>query len=388
MAVPDGKTERVETVSVWPVGKEVAECEPVVLRSGPTTRLVFHPRLVVNKQNASQPVIGDFIYQRRKKNDEWEDLSSSRINAISPGTGIKLSLKPWEAHTVAEVVLGLDVFFKQNGGLPNGKVTVDLSTHPKGLDLSGDAATRARRVIEASGVEGLASVLEWASEFPDVKAAVEELSRLKINDLQKINTITGLSTLKRVVSLWDREKNNQEEKFWQQKLKRHPFVLSQVLAAPLVIIDGTMYVGGKGIQNTGGKYPDFILQNVLTHNTLVVEIKEPRTPLLGGVYRKPDIYNVSDQLSGAVMQVMKYRDEFLKDYWSLKGRSKINFRASNPPCLVVIGNREQLISDDEVEAFELYRGGLRDVQVVTFDELFEKTRMLICILEGEAEVPR
>jgi len=283
------------------------------------------------------------------------------------------------------VVRVLDGFFRRNGGLPRVKTRLDLTGASPDLDLTGDAATHARRVIEASGVEGLSAVLEWAAEVADVKAAVDQLARLKIDDLRKINTIAGLGTLKRVLAVWDREKNSRKEKFWQRTLKQNPFVLSQVLAAPLVIIDGTMYVGGKGIENVGGKYPDFVLQNVLTRNTVVVEIKEPRTPLLGSVYREPDIYNVSDELSGAVMQVTKYRDEFLKDYWSLKGRSKIDFRAANPPCLVVIGNSEQLASDDEIEAFELYRGGLRDVQVVTFDELFERTRTLVRILQGETE---
>jgi len=61
--------DEAKNISIWPAGKDIAECDPVVLRPGATIRLVFHPKLVVNKQDASQPVIGEFVYQRRKKGD-------------------------------------------------------------------------------------------------------------------------------------------------------------------------------------------------------------------------------------------------------------------------------------------------------------------------------
>ena len=43
--------------------------------------------------------------------------------------------------------------------------------------------------------------------------------------------------------------------------------------------------------------------------------------------------------------------------------------------------KRELVDAEGREAIELFRGQLTDVEVVTYDEMFERTRRLVSILE-------
>jgi hypothetical protein len=71
-----------------------------------------------------------------------------------------------------------------------------------------------------------------------------------------------------------------------------------------------------------------------------------------------------------------------KEYYALVKKSKHDFEVFNPPCLVLAGNiEEELIDSDKRKSFELFRNGLKDIEIITFDELFTKVKMLIDLLE-------
>jgi antitoxin (DNA-binding transcriptional repressor) of toxin-antitoxin stability system len=182
---------------------------------------------------------------------------------------------------------------------------------------------------------------------------------------------------------WENNKHNDSEEFWQKTLSRHSFVLSQVFSLPVVIIQKKAYLGGKGIDNSGGKIVDFLIQNDLTKNLGLVEIKTPKTLLLGKEYRS-GIYSASSDITGAIIQASSYKDTILKDYSSLRTRSTMDFEAFSPQSLIVAGNFSEEIDNPEKRAsFELFRSTLQQVQIITYDELFAKVKTLLKLLEGD-----
>jgi hypothetical protein len=51
--------------------------------------------------------------------------------------------------------------------------------------------------------------------------------------------------------------------------------------------------------------------------------------------------------------------------------------------MVIAGNiEEELIDSDKRKSFELFRNGLKNVEIISFDELFTKVKLLIDLLEG------
>lgn len=192
-----------------------------------------------------------------------------------------------------------------------------------------------------------------------------------------------INNLKNVLKVWQDNKDNSNENFWQKTFWENQIVLSQVFSFPVLILEGTAYVGGKNIENEGGNLVDFLLENNLSENTVLVEIKTPKTSLLGSLYRG-GVHNISSEITGALLQVSSYKDSLIKDYHRLKSESIKSFYAFNPQCLVIAGTwQDEIVNQDQKKSFELFRNGLKDVQIITYDELFRKIEILIDLLEGK-----
>lgn len=126
---------------------------------------------------------------------------------------------------------------------------------------------------------------------------------------------------------------------------------------------------------------DFLGRNPISESLALIEIKTPMTKLLGKLYRN-GVFNISDELSGAVMQALNYRDTLLAERDNIL-RKQPNMYAFNPACVVIIGHaRDELDSEDKKKSFELFRRELKDVAVVTFDELYYKTEAILNTFEG------
>jgi hypothetical protein len=192
-----------------------------------------------------------------------------------------------------------------------------------------------------------------------------------------------INNLKNILKIWQQNKENSAEKFWQDLFEVNSIVLSQVFSYPIILLQNSAYTGGKKIDNKGGSLVDFLLTNNLSQNTALVEIKTPKTTLLGAPYRN-GIYNVSTEINGAILQISNYKDTFIKDYHRLYSESdEKNFYAFNPQCMVIAGTLEtEITNPTQRKSFELFRNGLKDVQLITYDELFCKIQILIDLLEG------
>ena len=149
------------------------------------------------------------------------------------------------------------------------------------------------------------------------------------------------------------------------------------------MINERAYLGGKAIDNSGGSYTDFVGKSMATGALAIVEIKTPTTRLLAPDYRT-GAFPPSGELAGAVSQVLKYRHTLATSFPVLKLQSEEEMILGNPPCIVVVGDSSELQTTAMKESFEVFRAELKNVRVLTYDELFDKTRTAAAILEGTA----
>jgi hypothetical protein len=79
--------------------------------------------------------------------------------------------------------------------------------------------------------------------------------------------------------------------------------------------------------------------------------------------------------------VLVYRHTLLDEQHNLLHGTAM--RACSPRCTVLIGHARKQLGEDRQKqlALELFRGQLHDVQVITFDEMFDRTRRLTRLLE-------
>lgn len=371
-------------------GPDSAVVEPIVLRESDTTRLVFKAQVVNNKQDENRPVRGDLLWQRRKPSeaeagDEWEDESSVRLSSMKAGSGVKLQLSSEELYLLTQAVRGLyGVYWKHGKQLPKTGDEFELADYAqaaKSLDVLDTVA----QIIETTGEAGFGDLLKGLAKHGNSLKVLEALPKLDLADLSGINAMVGIGLLRQALTVWEANKDNKVEEFWQATLRQYSFVFSQVFSTPVVVFGTKAYVGGKSLEGAGGKEPDFLLKNELTTHVLIVEIKTPATDLLGKApYRPPDVYAVSREVAGAVGQIGRYKDEFLGNYANLHLKSDEAFQLADPRCLLVIGCTDQLTDRARRDSFEHFRRGQRGTEIITFDELFRKVQVLLDLLEGKA----
>jgi len=97
-------------------------------------------------------------------------------------------------------------------------------------------------------------------------------------------------------------------------------------------------------------------------------------------YRGSDVFGLTKELSGAINQVLDQRDTYLKNFEVLRRNEKIT--AFSPRCLVIIGKIADL-SEEQSKSFELIRTALKDVEIITYDELYERIKAILSIFSHE-----
>ena len=190
----------------------------------------------------------------------------------------------------------------------------------------------------------------------------------------------GVDDLRAALAAWDNRKGNESEDDWQALIEKNPTLVGLLFIGPVVIERGKAYVGGKTLDNEGGHIVDFLLRYAVGGNAALLEIKTPRSRLVGRKYRK-DAHSISAELTGAIVQVNAYRDSLLKEFNALAANSDLV--AFNPTCIVLAGNyTEELDTSAKRSSFELFRQGQQGLVIITYDELFDRVRRLLDTLAG------
>ncbi|RKD85193.1 Shedu immune nuclease family protein [Mangrovibacterium diazotrophicum] len=172
------------------------------------------------------------------------------------------------------------------------------------------------------------------------------------------------------------------EKQWQKFFKQNSWLLAQLFYSPVTLFEDEAYVGGKEVTNKNGKLADFLYKNEFD-NVALIEIKTHLTPLMeSSPYRGTDVFATSKDVNGGLSQVLNQRDNLLKEFHGLRYKSKEDFEAFNPHCLLLVGKYEEL-DKDQSKSFELFRNSNKDVTIVTFDELEKKIQSMYGIMTGE-----
>lgn len=149
---------------------------------------------------------------------------------------------------------------------------------------------------------------------------------------------------------------------------------------------------GANIFTGAGKRSDAVMRSKGFISSLVFgEIKTPDAPLLEKeTYRKPDVYQTSRELNGAVAQVQKTAEKAIRQistdihrlYEDDGTPTDVQVSSIRPKRVVVLGNLVQLAvggnpNPEKTSAFEQYRNSIHDVEIITFDELYERARFIV-----------
>lgn len=380
----------METINVTKKGYlSIAESDDIVLRETATTKLVFKPTLVDDFDAQKKGVRGLLILCKKGQKEDWEIHKDLDLNKLKVGEWGRIELKIEEVERLFEGLQKNGMIVKEYGIETSGYSFYEKDEKFKRvikiLEDSDDIITE---LIDSDQSEVIEKVLKWIAKNDDANEVVDKLDSLEVASLAKINGFVGLTNLKKVMEIWETNKDKeQSEKFWQGILKEYSWILSQVLATPAVFIENEVYVGGKSFSNKGGRVIDFLYANPHSKNAVLIEIKTPQEKLISNSEYRSGLYTVSDGIVGAVTQVLKYRTSLQQTYRTTVQDSDLKddeyFEAINPNCVVIAGKHSSLKTKDERQSFGFYRDELKTVTLLTFDELFARVQSFIDIIEDK-----
>lgn len=186
------------------------------------------------------------------------------------------------------------------------------------------------------------------------------------------------------------------EAVWQGFFEENPWIfgygLTLVACGP--IDDGGLerITTGANIFAGAGKRSDAVMRSKgFISSLLFCEIKTHQTRLLAGApYRVPDVYQVSKDIVGAVAQVQKtaYKAQRLvsgqlhRHFRDDGAPTGIEFSTVRPRQVLVIGNLSEFtdggaVNAEKITSFEQYRRSVQDVEVITFDELYQRACFIV-----------
>lgn len=184
--------------------------------------------------------------------------------------------------------------------------------------------------------------------------------------------------------------NSLLESHWQEFFEENTWIFGYGLRYQILrCIQSQPNFGGQAIAGTGGQRGDFLTTTEANVKfTCLVEIKKPSTHLLGNAYRN-GVWPVSNELAGAISQVQVNCAQ-----WELNGaRTEQNRELTagistvSPKGIVIVGNSGELNDWNKRNSFERFRREIRNPEIITYDELFERAKFIVGDLETSQEIP-
>ena len=367
---------------------KTAEVQAMVLRENTKTRIVYIPEIVDKDENWENSIRGCIVAQRKGPNDLWKNIDGVSLSKLKKGEWTKFNLSNEEwlnaisyANKLKEMCLKEQDFEKikrkqilildENVDKTElKKLIYNLSNSSKKQDFIKELITN-KEIINA-----------LMKDEQNVKQLVEKLN---IKNKNEIYNSINLDMLNPKI-IKDNLDNN-DENFWQRIFKKNPYYLSSIAPSILQVICDQAYMGTKSINNTGASIADFVYEQGID-NVCIFEIKTPETTLVEYDKYRTNVYSPSNELISAVVQAKEQKDSFMKSYYSNKGKSAeqgIFFSAFDPKCYLILGNACKL-NETQLKSFNLFRNELRNVEIITYDELVLKIENLYNLLGGNRNV--
>lgn len=272
----------------------------------------------------------------------------------------------------------------------------------KDLDLA--SLNQPRIPVVEGGISGIDA--EFAKKIralliqPDGQRIVEELVRsglISSHDVVNIGYRKAqleqfrrmLDDVGQVRAYAEKEgvRTDQPEKAWQHFFGRNEWIFGFGLDYRFLgILQAETVVGSSDLAGRDAPVVDFLLG--ATHFTVLVEVKQPGTPLFGGTRARSGAWRLSSDLMESVSQVLQQKAD-----WQIKAETNaagnydregamIRQRTTDPKCILVIGSDGAFSGSDaerdaKFRTFELFRRNSRNIDILTYSELYERATFVV-----------
>lgn len=248
-------------------------------------------------------------------------------------------------------------------------------------DLSSNQGNKA--LIDISEKE-----LVYALKQLNGQDRVELLQQIKRNITKKdIDILLGRKEALETFKL-HLENEDWDEKDWQYFFQEQKWIFGCGLDYRIMSeFDREMNVSAVGTDNKEKVIVDFLM--TFTDFTVTVEIKKPQTSIFDKSKNRSGSWSLHSEFIDAVTQVLEQKAE-----WNILGQSANNYnrtgdkklaqRTRDSKAILIAGNKNEYLSlanirEKEIkqDTLELFRRGLSNIEIITFDELYERADFIV-----------
>lgn len=373
--------------------------QSLVIRETSTTRMILCPTLSIDEAEEGN-VSASLIFEKKGINEKWERDKSFQLSKLSSGEWTKIDLKKEEINLIIEYSRVLKDLMTEDGipvwisnylcisRNPFDKISdkrIDrikkfINDHLHEDDVFDDFDKYIDAIRKLSVRKEVRSIDILLEKIAEAKLSNEDLARLT-NALDKdmigfVDYNLNIRKLQTAISFLETNINSSDEQLFQKFFEKNPFIFQMIFPSLIHFLDGIKYMGGKNAKNQDGIFTDLVYSNKM-NNVCIIELKTPKTELVNkSTYREN--FEIHKDVIGSVIQAKKQKSRLMRNFKDIKENTELDDLSTliDPSILILIGNKSAL-SEQQVESFDYLRASMKDVTIITFDELIQKFKMIL-----------
>jgi len=215
-----------------------------------------------------------------------------------------------------------------------------------------------------------------------VRESAEQIARESPRELMNLHAEIERVTLTTMIERFEKKINlSLPEAQWQIFFEENIFILSLLFARPVKLLHSQFHAQGSHLDGSGAQIGDFLIRE-LGQSLAIIEIKKPSSPLMQTrAYRNDKVYGPHAELSGAITQAL-FQQASLQNNWLYHQSNLKDSLPDTISCVVIAGTTPT--DAEQRRCFDIYRHACKNVDVVTFDELLGKLKLLLYHLTPSA----
>ncbi len=257
--------------------------------------------------------------------------------------------------------------------------------HTGGSELSPELQDSIRQLILGAGQDGENIIRELLNQGAILSHDLVNFGyrREQLDWFRRMmNEPTGFQGYAADIGIND----SSEEKVWQVFFAKNPWIFGYGLDYRYrQILQREWSAGSQTLAGQGNEFGDFLLGD--NKFTTFVEIKKPSTPLFGSAINRSGAWKLSNDLLDAFSQILEQkaagelRFQNVPALYDDAGNA-IFQRPVDSKVVLIIGRWDTLQGSEQVRAvktltFERFRRDSRNVEIITYDELFERAQFIV-----------
>lgn len=350
--------------------------DPIVVEENSTTRKVIYVDLNDAKKSLGETVGITIVHQRKKLNDEWEDIESKPLSSLKAGDAVKLKLDSKNTKFIYDELSKLYALVNEKGIL-SGTTNFTVATASEIIKVSNDRKILIEKLLAENYGEEVWQELVSSNPNLATKLALARIQTDRLKALQIFKT--------------NLDANNSDESFWQSFFTENDWIFGYGLNYQFLhILNDQPDYGGRNFTGKGSQRGDYLMNTAADIQfTVLVEIKTPKAPLLSYIKTEPrqvknprnDVWLLSSDLLGAVSQI-----QVNCRTWSIDSQKAENVRllekenilTVEPKGILIIGNSQELNRAESISScFETFRRNIINPEIITFDELYRRADFIV-----------